>query len=113
MYAVKVEVVRLNFEADSRIFEVLSNCVLKAKEQLGLFLVLGEYLGSIKSKLETEGVSLNHRSIRIFVSEVPGFRAPTWFLDRVEKLALRNGWPITVLVKSREKIKAERLKAEG
>ena len=110
MYAVKVEVVKLNFEADSAIFEVLSNCVLKAKEQLGLFLVLGEYLGSIKSKLETEGVSLNHRSIRIFVSEVPGFRAPTWFLDRIEKLALRNGWPITVLVKSREKIKAERLK---
>ena len=104
----------MNFEAGAKAaFQSLSSAVLKADEQLSLFYLLGEYLGMKRLELAGKGLNWNGKDVRVFLSELPGFKAPTWFFHRIEKFAHRNGWPITVLVKSREKIKAERLKAEG
>jgi hypothetical protein len=111
-FAVKVEVVKLNFEPGAKaVFQSLSSSVLMAKEQLSLFYVLGQYLGMKRLELAVKGLDWNGNCIRIFLSEVEGFRAPTWFFHRIEKLAKRNNWPIRVLVKVRERSKAERLKA--
>ena len=108
-FAVKVEIVKMNFEPGIQpFFKFLSSAVLKADEQLSLFYLLGEYLGMKRLELAGKGLNWNGKDVRVFLSELPDFKSPKWFIDRIGKLALRNGWPITILVKSREKIKAER-----
>ena len=113
-FAVKVDILKMNFKPGAQpFFESLSSAVLKADEQLSLFYLLGEYLGMKRLELAGKGLNWNGKDVRVFLSELPGFKSTRWFMDRIGKLALRNGWPITVLIKSREKVKAERLKAES
>lgn len=111
LFAVRVEIVKLNFEPGKVLLENLCSSVLRAEEQLSLLYVLGQYLGMKRLELAAKGLNWNGNNIRVFLSELPGFKAPMWFFYRIEKLAKRNNWPIRILVKSRERNKAERLKA--